>query len=161
MNDFSEIFSSPIEKPFSVFPALSVHISCLNLAVPCYAHFPFSDTMSDNPLRLDFNRQWSNFTNDVQRYELDIWLYNNNPDLGQTINRTMEGIPDLLLLHEILTFHERSQRRELTDEWLANSQIGRLLQIINTRILAVVERTILGEINGEHIRCSLLLGPIH
>lgn len=117
--------------------------------------------MSDNPLRLDFNRQWSNFTSDIQRYELDIWLYNNNPDLGQTINRTMEGIPDLLLLHEILTFHERSQRRELTDEWLANSQIGRLLQIINTRILAVVERTILGEINGEHIRCSLLLGPIH
>ena len=116
--------------------------------------------MSDSPIRLPFNRQWSNFTSRVQRFELDIWLYNENHALGQTINRTMEGIPDLLLLHEILNFHERSQQRELTDEWIAESQIGRLLNVIHVRILAVVERAIFGEIEGEHIRCSLLLGPL-
>lgn len=116
--------------------------------------------MSDNPIRLSFNRQWSNFTSRIQRYELDLWLYNENHNLGQTIDRTMTGLPDLLLLQEIHTFHERSQLRELTDEWIANSQIGRLLNVIHVRILAVVERAIFGEIEGEHLRCSLLLGPL-
>ena len=107
--------------------------------------------------------QWANFTNTIQRYEMDIWLYDNNPDLSSSISRTMEGIPDLLLLHEMLIFHEKSQQYELTDDWLAQSQIGLLLRVLNVRILAVVERAILGEVNeenGEHIRCSLLVGPL-
>ena len=116
--------------------------------------------MSDRPLRLTFNRQWPNFTSSIQRYELDLWLYVNNPELGQTINQTMEGIPDLLLWHEILVFHEKSQQRELNDHWLAQSQLGRLLHVLNVRILAVVERSVNGVIDGEHIRCSLLLGPL-
>ena len=91
---------------------------------------------------------------------MDMWLYNNDISLGQSVNRLMESIPEFLIWHELLTFHERSQQRELTDEWLANSPLGRELGTVNVRILAVVERTIHGEIEGEHVRCSLLLGPI-
>ena len=116
--------------------------------------------MSDNPLRVNFNRQWNNFTPEIQRYEVDMWLFNNTPELGRAVDSVMTDFPDSFLWFEILSFHGRSQRNELSDEWLARSALGRILRTINVRILAVVERTILGEIEGEHVRCSLLLGPI-
>ena len=116
--------------------------------------------MSDRPVRLNFHRQWQNFTVRIVRYEMDLWLFNNNHDMFHSVNRVMSNLPELLLWHEILVFHEKSQANELTDEWLFQSQLGQTLRLVNVRILAVVERAIIGEVDGEHVRCSLLLGPL-
>ena len=116
--------------------------------------------MSDRPIRIDFNRQWQDFTADINRYELDIWLFNNDPALERSLNSTLSEMPDFFIWHQIRDFHERSQRNTLSDRWLAQSPLGSVLRLENIRILAVVERAIFGEIEGEHVRCSLLLGPL-
>ena len=116
--------------------------------------------MSDRPVRLDYTKQWQQFTDTVDRYELDIWLFARNPDLELSITNTFNDMPDFFIWHQVLELHERSQQNTLSDQWIAQSPLNCVLRVYEARILAVVERAIFGEIEGEHVRCSLLLGPL-
>ena len=116
--------------------------------------------MSDRPVRLAFNRQWQQFTENIARYELDLWLFVNDPELEASLTSTFNDMPDFFIWHQVLEFHERSRQNTLSDQWIAQCPLGRILRLVNARVLAVVERAIFGEIEGEHVRCSLLLGPL-
>ena len=109
------------------------------------------------PVRLSLNRFWDHFSPDIQRLDLDFWFNSNQSELISKIEWELSNFSINSLKNDAKNFQLWSSNNELSDERLANSPLGQELGKINVVIIAVIVRPIPNVIQGNHIRCSLLL----
>ena len=76
-------------------------------------------------VRLSYNRYWNHFTQDIQRLDLDFWPYSNHEALIPSIEQVLSAFPIASLHDDAQNFQAWSSKDELSDEKIANSNLGR------------------------------------
>ena len=112
---------------------------------------------TDSPHRLNYNRYWTNFTEEIQRLEVDFWFYACNDSVIPAVENLLQQFSIEDLHENVKNFRHLNFQGELDDCGFSDSMLGQKLGSINVKIVAFIERPIHGVVEGQHIRCSFLL----
>ena len=115
----------------------------------------------DGLVRINSAKIWPSFYGNTMSMEFDVWL----DDQSEERQDQLADIFNNQLSDERLKFlmehcHYKIKHDDLNDNWLRNSCLGNLLDTVDFKILAVIERV--RSFNFEtmmpSMKCSILIG---